>query len=124
MNWAEDRERIESIDPAEHSITLARPWHPYGYKKGARWYAFNLLCELDQPGEYVIDREGEKLYFWPNAALNQGHPTVSNAAHLIQMSGAKHLRFQGLIMEACRDSAMVMDGADDVKVSGCILRNV
>lgn len=30
-----------------------------------RWFAFNLLEELDSPGEYYLDRYNKKLYFWP-----------------------------------------------------------
>ena len=36
--------------------------------KRARWYAFNLLAELDRPGEYYLDRDSGRLYFWPPKA--------------------------------------------------------
>ena len=29
-----------------------------------RWYALNLLEELDRPGEYVIDKENDKMYVY------------------------------------------------------------
>ena len=30
-----------------------------------RWFALNVVEELDTPGEYYIDRVNRKLYFWP-----------------------------------------------------------
>lgn len=35
-----------------------------------RWYAFNLLEELDSPGEYYIDRYNKKVYFWPPTQIS------------------------------------------------------
>lgn len=35
-----------------------------------RWFALNILEELDTPGEYYIDRTNKKLYFWPTEAIN------------------------------------------------------
>ena len=34
-----------------------------------RYRALNLLEELDQPGEYYVDRAAGRLYFWPPAPL-------------------------------------------------------
>ena len=45
----------------------------YGINPGAaRWYAFNLLSEIDRPGEYYIDRGNGLLYFWPPSAVGRG----------------------------------------------------
>jgi hypothetical protein len=35
-----------------------------------RWFALNVLEELDSPGEYYIDRATKKLYFWPPTQIN------------------------------------------------------
>ena len=35
-----------------------------------RWFALNILEELDSPGEYYIDRATKKLYFWPPTQIN------------------------------------------------------
>ena len=47
------------------TITLAPPYHHYGYRKGQRYYAVNVLAELDSPGEWYLDRQTGMLYLWP-----------------------------------------------------------
>ena len=42
-----------------------RPTGLYGFRKGQRFYFLNVLEELDQPGEWFLDRKAGVLYFWP-----------------------------------------------------------
>ncbi|MDX9980759.1 MAG: hypothetical protein RBU25_12110, partial [Lentisphaeria bacterium] len=78
-DWAEIYEPIRGIDAARNLIRRDPAIKPqYGITPGrARWYALNLLAELDQPGEYYLDRANGKLYFWP---VEQGAPTVLSIA--------------------------------------------
>ncbi len=62
-DWADERHKITSIEGDK--ITLAPPNHGYGYRKGQYFYGFNLLSEIDQPGEWYLDRESGKLYVLP-----------------------------------------------------------
>ena len=76
-DWADQREQVESIDTEKRVISLVPPYHNYGYRKGQWYYAFNLLSELDTPGEWYLDRTSGILYFWPPAPLEQGKAVVS-----------------------------------------------
>lgn len=54
--------RVDHLDSKTKTIYTAQQT-VYGFMTGAdwrRWYALNLLEELDLPGEYVIDKENEK----------------------------------------------------------------
>ncbi len=64
-DWAEQRHGVKSIDPERHVIEVKTPYHNYGYRDKQWFYAFNLLSEIDQPGEWYVDRERGMLYFWP-----------------------------------------------------------
>ena len=44
--------KIASIDTENRVITVKRPYHYYGYRDGQWFLGFNLLCELDMPGEW------------------------------------------------------------------------
>jgi hypothetical protein len=45
----------------------------YGFQKGSkinRFFVFNLLCELDEPGEWYFDDTDSRLYLWPSTPIN------------------------------------------------------
>ena len=51
-DWSDQRQKIESIDTEKSILSVVPPYHSYGYRKGQWYYAFNLLTELDAPGEW------------------------------------------------------------------------
>ena len=77
-DWADQRLAVTEIDSDTGEITLddQQP-HQYGYRAGQWFYAFNLLCELDFPGEWYLDRDIGRLYFWPPHTLEPEDAVVS-----------------------------------------------
>ena len=126
-DWSDQRQRVESIDTEKRVITLEPPYHTYGYRKNQWYYAFNLLPELDTPGEYHVDREAGILYFWPPAAAQNGgvgerekgrrgaralshspKALVSILPALINTKHASHVTFRGFTLEATRSTAVMV----------------
>ncbi len=123
-DWADQRQKVSSIDTANHQITLAPPLHSYGYRKGQWFYAFNLLSELDMPGEYYIDREAGILYFWaPDGTSGAGKAVVSIAPELLTMKDVSYTTFSGFTFEACRSTAIRVEGGSHVAIRGGTIRN-
>lgn len=123
-DWADEREKVEAIDTEHRVITLAPPYHTYGYRKGQWYYAFNLLSELDSPGEWYLDRDTGILCFWPPGPIAQGRPTVSVLPTLVVLKGAEHVTLRGFTLEAARGTAVtITDGSHD-QIVGCTIRNV
>ena len=67
-DWYDEVIKVAQIDAATRRISLAAP-HVYSLMQGnpspRRFRALNVLEELDQPGEFVIDRGTGRLYLWP-----------------------------------------------------------
>ena len=65
FDWYEEAIQVKAIDVDKRQITLARPT-VYGVKQGnpspRRYRALNLLEELDQPGEFYLDRFRPALF--------------------------------------------------------------
>ncbi len=122
-DWAEERHRVESIDTKERIISVEPPYHGYGYRLGQWFYAFNLLSELDQPGEWYIDRDSGILYFWPPSPVEEGVAYVSVIDTLLCLRDVEHVEFHGLTFEACRQTAVEMEGGRHNRIVGCTLRN-
>ena len=123
-DWADQRLRVASIDPAQRLVTIAPPNSQTAYRKGQWFYFYNLLSEIDQPDEWWLDRETGMLYFWPPAHTASGHATVSVLPELVTMDAVSHVTFQGLIFECARETAVKVTGGTGVRLAGCTLRNV
>ncbi len=124
-DWANTYEELDSFDPATGLIHTRPPHGIYGIKAGQRFYFLNIFEELDQPGEYYVDRERGMLYFWPPAELGAGEAALSLLADpLLHLQGASHLRFEGLSLEYSRGLGVKIEGGSEVRVSGCILRHL
>jgi len=123
-DWSEQRQPIASIDPEKKIIEVKEPYHNYGYRKGQWYYAYNLLSELDEPGEWFLDREAGKLYFWPTAWLHNGEALVSILPTMVQMDDVKHVVFNGFTLEASRSTGLLARNVSHVEISDCTVRNV
>jgi hypothetical protein len=122
-DWADTYESVASIDVARHTISTRPPHGAYGYKKGQRYYALNLLCELDSPGEYYVDRAAGRLYFWPPSPIRDGDAVVSMADGLVTMRDVSNVTIRGLTLEACRGTAVAISGGAHDRVERCTIRN-
>jgi hypothetical protein len=123
FDWADQRHRIESIDTEKRILAVAPPYHTYGYRNGQWFYAYNLLSELDAPGEWYLDRESGTLYFWPPAPIRRGLPTVSVIPSLITMNEASFVTLAGMTLEVTRGDAVTIAGGAHCRIVGCTLRN-
>jgi hypothetical protein len=122
-DWADQRQKVKAIDPDQRMLTLAEPYHHYGYRSGQWFYAFNVLAEIDQPGEWYLDRRAGLLYFWPPAPIQEGQVVVSVAPALVRLNGVSHVSLQGLTLEAVRGTAVVVSDGSHNRVIGCTIHN-
>jgi len=123
-DWADAYQTVESIDTDSRVIHLKAPYHHYGYRKGQRFYAINLLAELDMPGEWYLDRSTGVLYFWPPADIKSSTAFVSMIDTIVALKDVSHVTLRGLHLEFNRGTAMVITGGSDNLVGGCTLRNI
>ncbi len=89
-DWGNQIIPIQSIDEARRIITLTCPtrdydrsfWSYYNvpFRAGARFVVENLLEELDQPGQWCLDGEDGKLYYWPPGGSMEGVTVVAPAS--------------------------------------------
>lgn len=123
-DWAEERHKIKSIDPERRVIEVEPPYHGYGYRKGQWFYAYNLLSEIDQPGEWYVDRERGVLYFWPPSPLEESEAIVSVLPRMSAMEDVSHVTLRGFTFEGARGTAISMSGGTKNRIAGCTIRNV
>jgi len=123
-NWSDQYQKVESIDADKAEIVLAKPYHGYGYRVGGRWYAQNLLEEIDQPGEFYVNRDTGILYFWPPAPIEESSAVVSVLKDtMVTARDASHVVLSGFTFECTRGSVVSISGGTGNLVTRCTMRN-
>ncbi len=122
-DWADAYQKVESIDTDKRVINLVTPYHHYGYRKEQRYYAINLLSEIDSPGEWYVDRKSGTLYFWPPADMATNETYVSLLGTAVSMDNVTDVTFRGLVFEYIRGTAIAIKGGKRDLIAGCTLRN-
>ena len=124
-DWADTWEKVRAIDTEKREILTEPPHGTYGYTPGKRFFALNLLEELDEPGEWYLDRPSGRIYFWPPAPLAGGHPVVSLLeTPLAKLNEVCFVTLCGLVFECGRASGVELTGGVSNLVAGCTFRNL
>jgi len=126
LDWASTIVKVVSLDPETREIATDPPGTGhYGVRAGGRFFYFNVLEELDQPGEWHLDRSTGLLTCWPPEPIEESEIIVSTLdGPLIELREVEHVSFIGLTLEAMRGDAVNITGGKDISVVGCTLRNV
>ena len=123
FDWADSYERVVSIDTEKCEIVFEEPYAGYGYRPGAPYYAVNLLCEIDMPGEWYLDRSSGLLYFYPPSDPSAAVVELSVVdTPFVQLDGVSHTAFEGFLWELGGADAVVIHGGDHCLVAGCTVR--
>lgn len=124
-DWANSYEQVAAIDTTRRLITTKAPYGHYGFRTGQRFYALNILEELNQPGEYYLDRACGILYWWPPTPLEGAEVVVTELeAPLIALKDAAHVTLRGFTLEYSRGSGITVQSGAGVTIGGCTLRHL
>ncbi len=125
-DWVWSFNRVAEIDPEAKTITFR-----HGEVSGIlNWnqdffHAENLLEEIDQPGEYYLDRETGLLYLLPPVGF--GPETEISVTllrePLFRLEEASHVEISGFVMELGRDVAARVAGGEGVRFRHCEIRH-
>ena len=125
--FADDNILVESINTKKQQVQLAMP-SLYGVAFGRdfqHYVAYNILDELDSPGEWYVDRKSGMLYFWPPAAIDKSSIMVSILEDpIISLEGASYVTIRDLTVEAGRGIGIYMERGANNLIAGCTVRNV
>lgn len=124
--WGDCSFNITELNTKLHQLTTDMA-PTYGYNLvGKNFYFYNILEEIDMPGEYYIDRETHNFYFYPPYDLSQGVVTLSVSANtLIEAHHLSYTHFNNLIMEGTRNSGInITDSSTFITLDGCVIRDI
>ncbi len=129
-DWANETLRIGAIDKQKKQIT-SKAVHTYGIGNSSAWhtakrryYVFNLLEELDAPGEWYVDRENCVLYYYPDeSGLKQIVVSVQKKP-IILFNKAKNVVLKGLAFKYSTGAAVSVNNCESVVLDGLRVSNI
>ncbi len=121
--YSYSRVRIADIDPNTEIITT-KDVFPRGFSTNGQLQIANLLEELDVPGEYYIDTDELKLYFYP-PYVDENVPmeVVSNEHRVVKMDDVSYVTFDGIDFHKHRAEIFELRNCDHISFLGCEFRN-
>lgn len=124
-DWRDEYQQVAKFELQKKEVWPKPPYHSYGYKKGQRFYFLNILEELDQPGEWYLDRDSGTLYVWPPSPAGNAEITFPELEQpMLVLENARHVHIQGITFECSRSSGIVVRGGSHNEIAGCVVRNV
>ncbi|HEY6503593.1 MAG TPA: right-handed parallel beta-helix repeat-containing protein [Chitinophagaceae bacterium] len=124
--YADDAVQIADID-LKNKIISTKQETLYGFENGKnfqRWFAYNLLEEIDCPGEYYIDRVSGILYFYqPEEDLKTIEVSMLEEP-LMQLKNTSFIQFNGINFECSRGIGVYIEKGNDNKIDNCVFRNL
>lgn len=132
-DWASDTLKVARIDPENKTITFAAP-HEFAIGHGTwgghnkrRYYALNILEELDAPGEWYLDRKEKILYFYPPENVEwTKSPIVLSLLEdpMVRMRDVSYVRFQGLDLSCSYGNGIEILGGTKNMILDCSVSNI
>ncbi|MBK9991067.1 MAG: right-handed parallel beta-helix repeat-containing protein [Verrucomicrobia bacterium] len=128
-NWADHHLPIAKLDTINHAITVPNLPNRNGVEDpivaNRPWYAYNLLEEITQPGEWYLDRTTGILYLWPPDTFNPSSDVVVSmlSQTLLSADGVSYMVFQNFTLEASRRNLLDVTNGNHVTLSNLVLRN-
>lgn len=128
-SWEWSYNQVANIDLEKQEITLRygevgtiADRYSFDY-----FFAENLLEEIDQPGEYYLDRGTGILYLLPpdSFARDGARVTLATFAEtMISLEDVSHVAFRDLVLDSSRSHGIVCRGGVGVLVEHCEIRNL
>ncbi|MCC5845490.1 MAG: right-handed parallel beta-helix repeat-containing protein [Verrucomicrobia bacterium] len=127
--WADATAKIGRIDPETRTLTTAEPYEYDGRGmdagQGIIYYAFNLLEEIEQPGEWYLNRDTGILYFYPPSDPNRATVEIGMfAAPMVTLNRVENVRLEGLVFDLGRDHGLVISDSSRILVAGCTVKRM
>lgn len=123
--------KLSQVPPGGMGSKYSKPFKaPDGkeYRRGSgaeRFYALNLLEEIDRSGEYAIDFKDRRVYFYPPAKLDSLKVTISDSADpIIESRGVSHVYFDHLDFQGGLGNGLFFSNCHHVGVRGCVIDGI
>lgn len=124
--YADDLIPVKAVNTADSTIH-AGMFTTYQFFTGAdfrRWYAANIIEELDREGEFVVDPKKNAFYFISPAGTARDVRLTVLTTPLLAIEHCSNVTVKGITFENSRGMGVYLESTENVVLDGCTLRNL
>ena len=123
-DWADVSSPVEDFNKSEGQLDLKYS-SPYGIKENGTYYVYNVFEELDEVGEYYIDRATGNLYmYFPEGYNKNSNVTISLLKKsIIESDNVSNITIDGITLKCARSNGINISGSN-ITISNMLIKNV
>ena len=122
IDYQYSRRTVTDVDTSANTITCYTG-HSFSSAQSRRWKAYNLIEEIDVPGEYYIDPDTMMLYWYPEVSLIDSKLELAVTEEFLNMQYAENITFENLLFTHCRGTGVTMKQVKNIDFIGCEISN-
>lgn len=121
--WARDMLLIKGVQEDMIFTTWTPGWST---QPGGMYYVFNLLQEMDVPGEWYCDKDTEILYFYPLTEITEDTTLniATNQSTMFTLENCNWTTFENLTFRYHLGGCFNTAGSDYVQINGCYFTGI
>ena len=119
--WEWKKNKIKEIDE-NGTVTMTWDYHDKIAIQKPKMFYFNIIEELDYPGEFYIDRKNAKMYIYlPDTVNVKSDIRITQSENqLIRLKGAQYITFEDICFEGTRNTAIeLIENAKNIIIKDC-----
>ena len=124
FDWTDSYKPITRIDAAARVMEVPGK----RFRHGLRFYGLNLLCEIDAPGEWYLDRDSGILYWYAPEGTDPATAgttlSMLGAKYMLTLEDCENVTLRGLSFVESRGGALKVKGGREVRILDCRFENL
>lgn len=122
VDWINDPLKVTAMDPTTRTVTTENGG-TYGVGPDKRFFFFNILEEIDVPGEVYTDKNTGIMYFYPpEEPLEEMYISVMGGS-MLTMSNLKNVTVSGITFGHTRGRAIQTGGMENLTITDCVVND-
>ena len=100
-------------------------WYAMEGGEPKKFYVYNILCGLDAPGEYYLDRTNDKMYVYSDTDIASRKVELGVLADpFFKLEGASYITIEGLHFTAGNANAIDLYNSNHILIADCLFTNM
>lgn len=123
--WADAYEHVKEMDVKNKTIWFQNPVSYYSHGVDKPFAAYNVILEIDQPGEYAYDYQNRKIYFYPPSELKNSSLELSACkSPILKIDNSSQVTLKDVTLINGASSGIEINESSNVTIEDCIIHSV